>query len=58
MTISICVAAYCLMSGICQFVLGMAWHGFNPVHRAIKYLFLFSSVWGVFLGAFLIRSLL
>jgi hypothetical protein len=52
------LTVYCFVSALMQFALGIGWDGFNPPHRAIKYAFLFSSVWGFFLGAMLLRGML
>lgn len=58
MNTNIYIAIYCLLSALAQFLLGIAWDGFDPVHRAIKWFFLFASVWGFFFGVAIIKGLL
>ena len=52
------VAIYCIVSALCQFLLGFAWRYDDELHRGIKFIFLFLCTWGFFFGAYLIRGLL
>ena len=49
------IAIYCFISAALQFILGIAWAWSDPIHRAIKFLFLFLSAWGFFFGALIIK---
>ncbi len=52
------IAAYCLVSAVIQFVLGIAWQRTTFPQLVIKYGFLFASVWGAFIGAGIIKGYL
>jgi len=54
----IALAIYCFVSATTQLLLGIGWSAHDPVHRAIKFLFLFLAVWGAFFGALVIKRLM
>lgn len=49
------IAVYCWLSSLVLSLLGLGWRSDNAPHRAIKFGFLFLSVWGVFFGALIIK---
>ncbi len=52
------IAVYCFVSAIMQFALGVAWRWHNPLHRAIKFVFLFASALGAFFGALVVKHII